>query len=256
MKKTALITGASSGIGLELARLFAKDNYDLVLIARRKQKLEELKHELEKHNLKVYVFSADLTELDAPQKIHDYTQSNNIHIDVLVNNAGFGVYGYFSSTSREKELNMVQLNVTALTNLTKLFMPHMIRQKSGGILNVASTAAFQPGPKMAVYFASKAYVLSFSEALHNELKPHGISVTCLCPGPTKTEFESRAATEEKMSLFNGSIMDAKTVAQIGYDGLQKQKAVVVTGLKNKLLIFIGRFAPRSFIRFVTGKLME
>lgn len=256
MQRTALITGASSGIGLELAHLFAKDNYDLVLVARRTARLKEIKKELESHSITVHIFSQDLTEINASKKIISFLNDKKIHIHTLINNAGFGVYGTFDATPMKKELDMIQLNITALTELTKLLLPNMKQHKSGQIMNVASTAAFQAGPKMAIYFASKAYVLSFSEALHNELKPHGIHVSALCPGPTKTEFETEASTTKNKLKFSGTVMSAKDVARIGYIGLHKGKAVIIPGFKNKFFIFISRFASRPFVTKITGKLMD
>jgi len=255
MNKTALITGASSGIGRELAHIFATHGYNLVLVARRKNKLQEIKDSLTNTNVEIIV--QDLTAPHAVDSICAQLDAKKIHIDALVNNAGFGVYGNFSSTPIEKESNMVQLNVMALTELTKRLLPHMIHKKCGQILNVASTAAFQPGPHMAVYFASKAYVLSFSEALHEELKSHHIAVTTLCPGPTQTEFENRATEQnQSMSLFKGHIMNAQDVAQIGFAALQKNKAVVITGLKNNILIFLNRFTPRSIVRKIVARIMK
>lgn len=255
-KKRALITGASSGIGRELALCFAEDGYDLVLVARQEGKLRELSKECSEHyGAESLIIAKDLSDNSAPTEIVKILEQHNISIEVLVNNTAFGVYGDFSSTHRETELNMIQLNISALTDLTKLLLPQMLHRASRKILNVASTAAFQAGPKMAVYFASKSYVLSFSEALAYELKPQGITVTCLCPGPTKTEFASRAAREKKL-LYSPHAMEAKEVAKIGYEGLKKNKMLVITGFKNKGLIFIQRFLPRSLVRNILGRIME
>src|SRR5882724_11077920 len=191
--KTALITGASGGIGYDLAKLFARDGYGLVLVARNKQKLDENAPELRKLGSPwVINYATDLAELEAPEELFAYTERASIQVDVLVNNAGYGVHGAFSKTNLDDELEMMQLNMVALTHLTKLYLPQMIARRQGKIMQVASTAAFQSGPFMAVYFASKAYVLSFSEALYEELRGTGVTVTALCPGPTKTGFADRA----------------------------------------------------------------
>src|SRR5271170_2823541 len=212
-RKTALITGASFGIGLELARIFAREGCNLVLVARSADKLRQLASELEKaHGTRSLILAADLTEPAAPAYVLDQTTRADIPVDVLVNNAGFGQYGLFAENDLEECLRQIQLNVTTLTHLTRLYLPAMIERESGGVLNVASTAAFQPGPLMAVYFATKAYVLHFSEALANELHGTDVTVTCLCPGPTATEFAKRAQITDLRLLKFGS-MDAHTVAE-------------------------------------------
>ncbi|MBI2990467.1 MAG: SDR family oxidoreductase [Candidatus Magasanikbacteria bacterium] len=255
-KKRTLVTGASSGIGKELALCFARAGYDLVLVSRQENKLRKLSKECEeRYGTKSLIIAKDLSDVCAPKQIFDILEQHKIDVDVLVNNAGFGVYGHFSNTHRETELNMIQLNISALTDLTKLLLAQMLRRRSGKILNVASTAAFQPGPVMAVYFASKAYVLSFSEALAHELKPHGITVTCLCPGPTKTEFASRAAREKEL-LYSPYAMNADEVAKLAYKGLTKGKTLVIAGFKNKCLIFLQRFLPRSLVRNIVGRIMK
>src|SRR5271166_4002120 len=191
--KTALITGASFGIGAEFARIFAREGYHLVLVARTADKLRQIASELEKaHGTRSLILATDLSDPGAAAYVLDQTMRASIQVDVLVNNAGFGQYGLFAENDLEECLRQIQLNVTTLTHLTRLYLPAMIERKSGGILNVASAAAFQPGPLMAVYFATKAYVLHFSEALSNELNGTGVTVTCLCPGPTATEFLKRA----------------------------------------------------------------
>src|SRR5277367_149242 len=191
--KTALITGASFGIGLELARIFAREGYSLVLVARTADRLRQLASELEKnHGTRSLILAVDLTDPGASAYVLDQTTRADLQVDVLVNNAGFGQYGLFAENDLEECLRQIQLNITTLTHLTRLYLPAMIERKTGGILNVASTAAFQPGPLMAVYFATKAYVLHFSEALANELHGKGVTVSCLCPGPTATEFQERA----------------------------------------------------------------
>lgn len=258
MNQTVLITGATSGIGYELAHIFAENGYNLVLVARRADRLEKIKMEFEKNfGVSVINIVNDLSYPTATEKIAEEIKKQNIDIDILINNAGIGVYGNFSHTEREKELNMIKLNITALTDLTKLLLGDMIKRRYGKILNVASTAAFQPGPKMAVYFASKAYVLSFSEALREEVKQYGITVSCLCPGSTKTEFQKQAATEGILgSLREEVMMDAKTVARIAYNGLRKGKAIIIPGYKNKMLIILERFLPRSIVRRIVANIMK
>src|SRR5689334_20586996 len=192
-RRTALVTGGSGGIGFELAKVLARNGFDLTLVARKRDTLEAAAGRLEgQYEVNVHVFAADLRRSEAPQSVFDFLLNENIPIEVLVNNAGFGLGGEFSETDLNRELEMIQVNIAALTHLTKLFLPPMIKRKSGRILNVASTAAFQPGPLMAVYYATKAYVLSFSEALAEELRDSGVSVTALCPGPTRTDFASTA----------------------------------------------------------------
>ena len=248
MKKTALITGASSGIGLELAHIFASKGNNLVLVARSKEKLEVLKQELEnKFGISVYNIVKDLSEISSSKSIFDEIQNQNIRIDYLVNNAGFGDFGVFAECNWDKQLEMIQLNVIALTYLTRLILPVMIKQKYGKILNVASTAAFQPGPTMSVYFATKAYVLSFSEAIANELKGTGVTVTILCPGATATGFKTAAALEDS-NLFKGNqIASSKDVAEFGYKKMMNGKVVVIHGLINNILVQSVRFAPRNMV---------
>ena len=246
-KPAALITGASFGIGLELARIFARGKHNLILVARTADKLRQVASELEKaHGARSLVLAVDLTEPGAPAYILDQTTRAGIPVDVLVNNAGFGQYGLFAENDLEQCLRQIQLNVTTLTHLTRLYLPEMLGRKSGRILNVASTAAFQPGPLMAVYFVTKAYVLHLSEALGNELDGSGVTVTCLCPGATTTEFHQRANATGHRLLRWGS-MDARTVAEDGYRALMNGQRVKVSGLKNWLVAQSVRFAPRSVV---------
>lgn len=256
-RKTALITGASGGIGYEIAKLFAQDKYDLVLVARNEQRLKELGDALaEEHGIVVRSLAQDLAQLGASEEVFNGVQQMDIKIDVLVNNAGFGAYGFFAESDLSKELDMIQVNIGALTHLTKLFLPGMVQRKSGRILNVASTAAFFPGPIMAVYYASKGYVLSFSEAIANELKGTGVTVTALCPGPTRTGFQSNAAVGNAR-LFEGSqLMDAATVAKVGYQGLMRGKTVVIPGLTNQLMCLSTRFSPRSLTARIVRYIQE
>jgi short-subunit dehydrogenase len=255
-RKTALITGASFGIGLELARIFAREGYNLVLVARSADKLRQLASELEKgHGTRSLILAADLTEPGASAYVLDQTTRADIQVDVLVNNAGFGQYGMFAENDLEECLRQIQLNVTTLTHLTRLYLPAMIARKSGRILNVASTAAFQPGPLMAVYYATKAYVLHFSEAIANELQGTGVTVTCLCPGPTATEFQKRANIAG-IRLTKYGCMDARTVAEDGYRALMAGKPAVISGFKNWLVAQSVRFAPRRMATAVARKLQE
>jgi len=247
---TALITGASGGIGLELARIFAREGYGLVLVARSRERLDEIARELKPAS--VQVIAKDLTLPGAAQEI----QREAPKVDVLVNNAGYGVYGPFVKTPLAAEIGMIQLNVTVLVALTKLYLPGMVAAKNGRIMNVASTAAFQPGPLMAIYYATKAFVLSFSEAIANELQGTGVTVTALCPGPTATGFIAEAKLEKSRLFKLMKPMDARTVAEAGYRALMAGKPVVVTGLMNKVLAQSVRFSPRSLVAKIARKMQE
>ncbi len=257
MTHTALITGASSGIGYELAKLFARDRHNLVLVARSGAKLTQFAGELERQfGVSATTISLDLTSLSAPQVLFDQLHSRGIVPHFLVNNAGYGVLGEFSQVSLEECLGQIQLNITALTEITRVFLPQMIHQGSGKILNVASTAGFQPGPRMAVYYATKAYVISLSEALASELRGSGITVTCLCPGPTDTGFQKRARTEDSVLLKRLQPMSAKAVAQDGYRGLMSGRTLVISGLRNWLVAESTRFAPRRIVTAISRKLLQ
>src|SRR6202042_3267336 len=222
--------------------------YNLVLAARSADKLRQLVAELEKaHGTRSLILAVDLAEPGAPAYVLDQTARAGIPVDVLVNNAGFGQYGKFADNDLEECLRQIQLNVTTLTHLTRLYLPAMIERKTGRILNVASTAAFQPGPLMAVYFATKAYVLHFSEALANELDGSGITVTCLCPGPTNTDFARRAGNDNSRLFKKIGGMSAEAVARDGYRGLMEGNTVVISGLQNWLAAESVRFAPRKMV---------
>ncbi|HET7436044.1 MAG TPA: SDR family oxidoreductase [Thermoanaerobaculia bacterium] len=255
--QTALITGASGGIGRDLAHLFAQDKIDVVLVARGEAKLRELATDLQqKHGITAHVLPADLARPEAPAEIARWIEARHIDIDVLVNNAGYGVRGAFVETDAKAELEMIQVNISALTHLTKLFLPPMVRRGRGRVLNVASTASFQPGPFMAVYYATKAYVLSFSEALSEETSGTGVSITALCPGPTLTNF-AEAADMTKTRLFrSGNVMTSAKVAKIGYDAMRKGKRVVIAGAMNNLLAQSVRISPRALVTKVTRALQE
>lgn len=248
----ALITGASSGIGLELARIFARERYDVVLVARSEERLKDIAAELRAaHNIAVEVIVKDLSTAEAASEIHRQAG----RVDVLVNNAGFGLYGKFTDFPLADDLNLMHLNMDAVVALTRLFLPAMIDARSGRILNVASTAAFQPGPLMALYYASKAFVLYFSEAIANELQGTGVTVTVLCPGPTETGFQARAEVEN-IRLNRMGMMSPKAVAEAGYRGLMTGKTIVIPGFKNKLGAQSVRFTPRKLVTGVVRKIQE
>ncbi len=251
---TALITGASSGIGLALARVFAADGIDVILSARSEDKLHALAKEVrEKYRVKARVIAADLSLPGEAQKIYDRVVEQ---VDYLVNNAGFGVYGGFAETDWMAEAAMLQVNIVALTQLTKLFLPGMIARGRGKILNVASTAAFQPGPMMAVYFATKAYVLSFSEAIARELKGTGVSITALCPGATETGFQRAAGATGSRVFDSRTLPTGADVAAYSYKALQRQKRVAIHGAINKMLAFGVRLLPRRAVVAITKTLIS
>jgi short-subunit dehydrogenase len=253
---TALITGASSGIGAAFARLLAKDKHDLVLVARRADRLEALRAEIEPaFGVKVLCVPADLNRPEAPAEIAAKVAEAGLQVDVLVNNAGLGKHGPFVAASWEADRSMIDLNITALTAMTRQFVPGMVERKQGGILNVASTASFQPIPFMGVYAATKAYVLSLSEALAEELAPHGVKVSCLCPGPTETEFT--AVAEFKTDITEKApMMSAEAVAAEGLAALRAGRAVQVPGVMNALTAMSPRFLPRGLVTKVTGMLFK
>lgn len=253
MAKTVLITGASQGIGYELAKLFAKDGYKLILVARSESNLQKVRDELIKtYGSSIVLVPKDLAQSQAPDELYNELQKQHIGVDVLVNNAGFATHGRFESLPVEPEMEEIQVNIAALTKLTRLFLPQMVQQKSGKILNIASTAAFLPGPYMSVYYATKAYVLSFSEALSEELVGTGVTVTALCPGTTKTGFIQRAALENA-PLFRKTA-DPKDVALTGYIGLMQGKRVVFVGLRNMIGAMLSKWIPHILILKYVKKL--
>ena len=246
-ERYALVTGASSGIGYGLARILARDGKNLVIVARRQDRLEELRKQIEEeYGTVAVVLPKDLSEPDAPDEIFSGLQEGRIDVDVLVNNAGFGVYGMFSETDLREELDMIQVNATSLIHLTKLFLKGMVDNKSGYILNVASLCSFLPAPLESVYCATKSYVLHFSEALANELQGTGVSVTCLCPGLAKTEFHERAHMENSR-VAKRKMMDAASGAEAGYQALKKGKVIAIPGLEYKFAPLLARVAPRSVV---------
>lgn len=255
--KTALITGASSGIGLELAKLLAKDKTNLVLVARSDNKLHEIANELrDQHKVNVEVISIDLSLADSPQKVFNFVKEKNISIDYLINNAGFGDFDFFAECNWEKQAGMIDLNIKSLTALTHLFLRPMILRNSGKIMNVASTAAFLPCPMMAVYAATKHYVLAFSEALANELSDKGISVTALCPGATTSGFQDAAEMLDSGFMTNVKFATAESVAQYGYKSMMKGKRVAIPGFFNKISSGSVRFTPRRIVTTIARKLID
>jgi short-subunit dehydrogenase len=252
-----LITGASSGIGEEIAKLAAADKQDVVLVARSADKLEALAETLARaHGIRATALAEDLSDPAAIDVIADVLAARKIEIDALVNNAGFGVWGRFVETDIEQQRQMLQVNVVALTMLTRRLLPLMLGRGRGRVLNVASTAAFQAGPLMATYYASKAYVLLFSEALTEELAGTGVTVTCLCPGPTETGFSARAGNQRSRLFAFGVVMDAYSVARAGYEAMKAGQPLVITGLVNKLLIQSLRISPRRLVTKFVRKLNE
>jgi short-subunit dehydrogenase len=252
--KTALITGASAGLGCEFAKLAARDGHDLVLVARRRDRLDALASELETaHGIRATVLTADLADAIAPREIAEGVAAAGLHIDFLINNAGFGIHGAFAQADLGRSLALIDVNVKALVELTHRFLPAMVARRQGRILNVASLAGFVPGPYMAIYYASKAFVLSFTEALAEELRGTGVTATASCPGPTATEFGS-VARSDRTNLFHHRPATAAAVARHGYHAMLAGKVVVVPGLKNKLSVQFFRISPRAALRSIVAKL--
>jgi short-subunit dehydrogenase len=257
MAEYALITGASNGIGMELAQIAASKSINLIILARNAEKMMQLRTELETlYSVKVLAVGCDLAEPDTVEKIAALLNGRGIVPDILINNAGFGMYGTFDRIGADTEESMIQLNIASLTTLTKIIYRQMRSRGKGKILNVSSIAGFMPGPWMAVYHATKAYVLSFSEALAAEAKGSGVTVTALCPGPTATNFENRASTGAGIKVFQkfGKLPTAKEVAEYGWKSMIKGKTVAVHGTINRLLIFLIRFLPRKMVVNITGKM--
>jgi len=252
----ALVTGASSGIGRELARVLAAHGWDTILVARRADALHELAAELEAAGTTAHVLPADLADADGPTRVFDEVASRGLSIDALVNNAGLGVWGRFAETEWRAERDLLAVNVVALTELTKRFLPGFLERRHGRIMNVASTAAFQAGPLMSVYFASKAYVLHLSLALSDELRGTGVTVTTLCPGPTRTEFAHTAGARKTGMFLGGRGDDPADVARRGYEAMLKGRPLVVVGAVNRTLVFATRLAPRPFAASIARRLAE
>jgi short-subunit dehydrogenase len=252
-KHTALITGASSGLGSELARRFAADGHALVLVARRQQELETLAEQLRgRHGVECTVIARDLSHPGEGTTIYGEIEARGLDVSILVNNAGFGGLGPFLGQPLQRQLEMIRVNVEALTELTYRFLPDMVEQGRGHVLNIASTAAFQAGPGMAVYYATKAYVLYLSEALDEELADTGVRVTAFCPGAFASGFQE-ASNMQESELFRGRVPDAATIARAGYDAMWQGKRVAVPGLRNNLLMQLNRVTPRRVVnRIVKG----
>src|ERR1700739_1286459 len=253
---TVLITGASGGIGYELAKLFARDHYNLILVARTADKLAQVANELQAHGVTVKTIALDLAQPPAAKFLFDQLQREGISIDILINNAGFGAYGDFADIPEEEILGKINLNITALTELTRLFLPPMISRRSGRVMNVASTAGFQPGPLLAVSYAPKAYVISFSEAIANELRHSGVTVTCFCPGATHTGFAKRAGTEKSRLFKQLGGMSAEKVALDGYRAVMAGRSLAISGLHNWIIAEVTRFAPRKMVTAVSRWVAE
>jgi len=253
----ALVTGASGGIGAEIARVLAGKGHDLVLVARSAERLAALAEELSRaHGIQARALAADLAQGEEPDRLARSIASEGSEVDVLVNNAGFGLHGPFVRTDGARELEMIQLNVVALTRLTKLLLPGMVARGRGRVLNVASTAGFAPGPFMAVYYATKAFVVSLSEALAEEVRGTGVTVTALCPGATRTAFAGAAGMEDSALFRRGVVMDARTVARAGVEGMLAGRTLVVPGLANKALLASIRVTPRSLVRRITRRMQD
>lgn len=246
-RSCVLITGATTGIGYELAKLYAKDENNLILVARNEDRLKEVKDELSLYNINIYTIALDLSEDNSCEKVLEYVNKNNLSVDILINNAGVGSFGYLSEIEMEKELKLIDINIRALTELTKIFLPAMIEHGEGSIMNVASTAAFCAGPKMATYYASKSYVLNFTEALYEEVKGKNIKISCLCPGLVRTSFQEKSGIKKKESAKK-ALMTPKEVAKIAYKDFKKGKLIIIPGFKNKIIIIVNKFMPRSLSR--------
>ncbi|MFG6686215.1 SDR family NAD(P)-dependent oxidoreductase [Mariniflexile sp. HNIBRBA6329] len=255
MTKTALITGAASGLGYELSLLLANDGYNLILIDINNDNLQNAKTDIEKSfNCQVSVLKKDLSKPNVAIEIMD--EINDAPIDVLVNNAGFGLFGTFANTEWERESEMLHVHILTTTHLTKLVLDGMIKRGSGKILNMSSLAAFQPGPLMSIYYASKAYLLSFSEAIANELKGTGVTVTALCPGPTKTEFQKVVSNNTSENKISFNMACPSKVAQYGYSAMKKGKTVAIPGIVNKFLSTIHRFVSRRMATQIVRNIQE
>ena len=245
--KYTLITGASTGIGYELSKVFAKDKHNLILVSRNKTKLQAVKDELLKYNIDIKILALDLGNDEDIQSLFNYIEINKLVVNILINNAGIGSFGDFNDIEWKMEEALIDINIKALTHLIKYFLPKIVDSKNGGILNVASTAAFCSGPRMAAYYASKAYVLNLTEAIYEECKNTGVKISCLCPGPVKTGFQGKAGIK-KSEAAKKYLMDAKDVANIAYKEFNKGKLIIIPGIKNKLLVWGNKFLPRCISR--------
>lgn len=255
--QTALVTGASAGIGVDLADCFAADGYDVIVTARTESALREVAARLAgAHGVMVTPIVGDLGAIGGGAKLAAEIARRGLHVDVLVNNAGFGHAGGIAAEPLEPQLGMIDLNDRALVELTHIYWKGMLAKKRGGVLNVASTAAFQPGPLMAVYYASKAFVLSFSEALWEEARGTGVHVSCLCPGPTASKFRDRAGTGRTRLGKTSKVMPSMPVAREGYEGFIANRRVVITGGRNRLLVGLARLLPRTMVLKTVRRMQE
>ena len=255
-RQTVLITGASGGIGYELAKLFARDHHNLVLVARSTDKLAQVATELQAQGVAAKTIALDLATAPAPKFLFDQLQSAGVSVDILINNAGSGAFGDFAHMPEEEILGQINLNITALTHLTRLLLPSMVQRRSGRIMNVASTAGFQAGPLMAVYYATKAYVISFSEAIANELRNTGVTVTCFCPGATHTGFAKRAGTEKSRLFKQLGAMSAEKVALDGFRAVMESRTLAISGVHNWLVAESTRFVPRKMVTAISRWVAE
>lgn len=253
--KYVLITGASSGIGYEFAKVFAKNGYNLVLVARSEDKLNSIKQELQnQHKIECHVIVQDLAQINSALDLYRKVQELGIEVDTLINNAGFGIYGAYANSSFDREEQMMHLNMITLAQLTKFFLKDMILRNSGNILNVASTAAFLPGPYMAIYYATKAFVLSLTEAIAEEVSSKNVHITCLCPGPTRTKFFLDKSMDDS-GVKDAGDFSATKVAEMGFEGLQKNKTIVIAApfTQRISLTLFARFVPRSIARKIAKR---
>ena len=258
MKEVALITGASSGIGYEFSQLLAEKGCDLIITARNTEKLSQLRKKLlKKYQVNVTVIPKDLSKVTSSKELYFEIKRQKLNVTILINNAGFGDYSEFSTSDIEKQLQMVQLNISSIISLTRYFIEDMKKANYGKILNVASTLAFFPMPLFSVYAATKSFVLSFSEAINEELKPTNISVTCLCPGPTKSNFTHNSEMGQCRAYKNLKQAEPKKVAKLGIKSMMKGKRTVIYGVTNKLLVFSTRLGTRGLVlkiaKFISGK---
>ena len=252
-EKYTLITGGSEGIGYELAKLFSKDGHNVIIVARNETKLLKVKRELkEKYKNKVKTISLDFTVEKSCEELIEFVDKKNFIVDNLINNVGIGSFGDFCDAEEGFEDRIIDINIRTVTTLTKYYMKQMLSRGSGNILNVASTASFVAGPRMAMYYSTKAYVLSLTEALYEEARGTGVYIGCLCPGPVKTTFQEKAGIKKAESAKK-YLMDASDVAQKAYAGFKKKKAIIIPGFKNKLAVFGGKIAPRSISRKIILK---
>lgn len=252
MNSYILITGGSEGIGFELAKLFAKDNKNILLAARNVQKLNKAKNKLSIFGVEVKIIDIDLSSVSGCERLIAYINENKLDIEAVVNNAGIGSFGMFSEIEWEIEEKLIEVNIKSLTKLTNYFLPKFIEDKKGGILNIASTAAFSAGPKMAAYYASKAYVLNLTEAIAEEVKGTGVKISCICPGPVRTSFQGKAGIQKTESAKK-FLMEPDKVALIAYRNFNKGKVIIIPGVVNKLLVYINKLSPRFISRKIILK---